>query len=41
MMLEILQFVFQDFWHWLGSLLLIATVSGGVQRAFRAIKEEN
>lgn len=22
-MIEILQFIFQDFWHWLGTLLMI------------------
>ena len=25
-MIEILQFIFQDFWHWLGTFLLIIAV---------------
>ncbi|XER12097.1 hypothetical protein SATMO3_22860 [Sporomusa aerivorans] len=37
MMLEILQFIFQDFWHWLGSMLLVGAVSGGICRIFIGI----
>ena len=29
-MLEILQFVFQDFWHWAGTLLILAVVAEGL-----------
>ena len=25
-MIEILEFVFQDFWHWLGTLILLIAV---------------
>lgn len=25
-MLEVLQFIFADFWHWLGTVVLIATI---------------
>ena len=34
-MLEALQFLFQDFWHWLGGLLylaVVASVIGGIIR---------
>jgi hypothetical protein len=27
MILEILNFIFQDFWHWLGTFLLLGVVS--------------
>ena len=27
-MLDILQFIFQSFWHWFGTLLLVGTVAG-------------
>ena len=29
-MLEILQFVFQDFWHWAGTFLMLAVVAEGL-----------
>ncbi len=25
-MIEILEFIFQDFWHWLGTLILVAVI---------------
>lgn len=25
--MEVLQFVFQDFWHWLGSFLLLGVIA--------------
>lgn len=25
-MLEVLEFIFQDFWHWLGTAILIAII---------------
>lgn len=25
-MIEILEFVFQDFWHWLGTLILVSAL---------------
>lgn len=34
-MLEILEFVFQDFWHWFGTLLLISAISEGIGGIFR------
>lgn len=29
-MLEILQFVFQDFWHWAGTVVLCSVIVGGL-----------
>ena len=28
-MLEVLQFMFQDFWHWLGGLFYLAVIAWG------------
>jgi fido (protein-threonine AMPylation protein) len=28
--LEILQFIFQDFWHWAGTLLLVGVIAEGI-----------
>ena len=30
MMLDILKFIFQDFWHWLGTLLIVIVISDGI-----------
>ena len=30
MMLDILKFIFQDFWHWLGTLLIIIVILEGI-----------
>ena len=27
-MIEVLEFIFQSFWHWLGTLLLLGALSG-------------
>lgn len=29
-MLDILKFIFQDFWHWLGTVLIIIVISDGI-----------
>ena len=29
-MLDILKFIFQDFWHWLGAVLIIIVISDGI-----------
>ena len=29
-MLEVLQFLFQDFWHWLGGFFYIGAVAAGI-----------
>ena len=29
-MIEVLEFIFQDFWHWLGTLLIIIVISDGI-----------
>lgn len=38
-MLEVLQFVFQDFWHWAGSVILLgafgATFGAAMNRVLR------
>jgi hypothetical protein len=34
-MLELLQFIFTSFWHWLGTLILCAVVFGGLGGMFR------
>lgn len=26
-MLEVLQFIFQDFWHWLGTVIILAVIA--------------
>lgn len=33
-MLEILEFIFQDFYHWFGTLILLAVLVDGVGRMF-------
>ena len=42
-MLEILRFIFQDFWHWLGTFLLLGAVFQGIGNMFSrtVIKNEN
>jgi hypothetical protein len=40
-MLEILKFIFQDFWHWLGSLILLAVIAEGLGGMFRHIVIKN
>lgn len=34
-MLEVLQFIFQDFWHWLGTLILLSVIAEGLGGGFR------
>lgn len=29
-MIEVLEFIFQDFWHFIGCWILIATISEGI-----------
>jgi len=33
-MLEILEFVFQDFWHWVGSVILLSVFVGAFAGIF-------
>jgi putative Mn2+ efflux pump MntP len=33
--MEILQFIFQDFAHWLGSFVLLLVIMSGIASAFR------
>ena len=34
-MLDILKFIFQDFAHWFGTLLIIVVISDGISGAFK------
>ncbi len=38
-MLEILQFCFQSFWHWLGSFLMLAVIVDGFVNIVRVIRK--
>lgn len=33
-MLEILEFIFQDIWHFLGTIILLETIFGGLRGMF-------
>ena len=37
--MEILRFIFSSFWHWLGILILIAAVFGGIAKVVYAFRE--
>lgn len=32
-MLEVMRFIFSSFWVWLGTMLLLSSISGTIQRA--------
>lgn len=34
-MLEIIQFIFSDFWYWLGATIMLAVAAGGIGGMFR------
>lgn len=36
-MLEVLQFIFSSFWIWLGTMLLIVSMSTGIVRVLLAL----
>lgn len=36
-MLDVLQFIFSSFWHWLGTLILLAVVAEGLGGMFRVV----
>ena len=36
-MIEILQFIFQDFWHWLGSFIMLGLIAKVVAIPFLAL----
>lgn len=36
-MLEVLQFVFQDFWHWAGSVIILGVVGGAFGAAINRV----
>ena len=33
--MEVLEFVFKNFWHWLGSFLLLGVIFGGISGLVR------
>lgn len=37
-MVEVLRFIFENFWHWLGTLLLVLGVSGVLGQFLLAIR---
>lgn len=39
--MEILKFIFADFWHFLGTVVLIGTITGGIARIVMAAKSKN
>jgi hypothetical protein len=38
MMLSILEFIFSSFWHWLGTLLLVAVAGTSIGSVFAALR---
>lgn len=40
-MLEILQYIFSDFWHWLGTVILIAVIPMPFRFVIRNKKEKS
>jgi hypothetical protein len=34
-MLDVLKFIFSDFWHWFGTLILLAVIAEGLGGTFR------
>ena len=36
-MLDILKFIFQDFWHWLGAVILFGVIAEGIGGMFRIV----
>lgn len=40
-MIQVLEFIFQDFWHWLGLLVLLVVSLNGMAEIIRAILHRN
>lgn len=38
--MEILKFIFADFWHFLGTIVLIGTITGGIAEIIYALKHK-
>lgn len=36
-MLQILEFIFQDFWHWLGTVIIIGVITEEVRCMFQIV----
>jgi hypothetical protein len=39
-MMEVLQFIFQSFWHFMGFLILFIGFWGGVEDVIKALKDK-
>jgi hypothetical protein len=37
-MIEVLRFIFSSFWIWLGTVILVAVISGAISNAIQAIR---
>lgn len=37
-MVDVLRFIFQDFWHWLGSFLMLTVVSGALATGLGSVR---
>jgi hypothetical protein len=35
--MDVLSFIFQDFWHWLGAAILLSIIFGSLARLFTVI----
>lgn len=40
-MLEVLQFIFQDFWHFFGILILLAMIFAGISNIIKSFNSES
>lgn len=38
-MIEVLEFIFQDFWHWAGTVVLIAVTTAPIHGMFSFTKQ--
>lgn len=36
-MIDVLQFIFQDFWHWVGAVILLGVVAAPLGSLFRFV----
>lgn len=39
-MLEVLKFIFQDFWHWLGAFLMLTIICGSFAGLITIVKSK-
>ncbi len=38
-MLQVLQFIFSSFWHWLGAFLLVGAIGESIRGIFRSFRK--